>query len=229
MKIERPKKDARGTFEGLIWKSHNKKEHYQLVIENARIVCVKCHGGEWYLYIQHTGITKDVCDLNTQVIHQVKENCASWFKNTLSDELIEDYFSHNIMFDKEMGQVIRFKCLNDLSDVEPSVPVNLIITMKKIRFFKQKFVLEWDIDEIEVLDPCSIVDLDAVAPSDDEDIPMPTLEDVDAMKRTSVHALQDRKHTLETRLSHVEALLKKIGTASTLCDVIAVQDEVENL
>lgn len=229
MKIERPKKDARGTFEGLIWKSQTKKEHYQLDIKNAKIVRVKCHGGEWYMYIQHAGITKQVCDLNTDVIQQVKEHCASWFKSALSDELIEDYFSHNIVFDKELGQVIRFKCLNDLSDIEAGVPANIVITMKKIRFFKQKFVLEWDVEEIEVLDPCVIVDIENAAASDDDDIPMPTLEEIHNMKSNILAVLHGKKEELEQQLQMVSLLCERTSGALTLHDLIPVQDEVENL
>lgn len=229
MKIERPKKDARGTFEGQIWKSMSTKERYQIVMKNAKIISTKQNGDEWYIYIKCKEVIQDICDINDEVIDHVKKHCSSWFKSALSDDLIEDYFSNNLMYDKTHGQVVRLKCLNDLSEVENDECVTMSVVLKQIRFFKQKFVLEWDIDEIEGVDPCAIVDLDGDdESSSDEDI-VPVEEEIENIKAYAMNILKERTDELVRELERVRGLENKIAAVERLEEAVAVQDEVENL
>jgi hypothetical protein len=157
----------------------------------------------------------------------VKENCGSWFKSSLSDELIEDYFTSNIIYDKEMGQVIRFKCLNDISDLEQNVYVNVEMTLKKIRFFKQKFVIEWDIEEIEVMDQCAIIDLNEI--EELEDIPVPLVEEIEALKTTYKTHMEKKIIGVKCELAMLEKLVEKIGSVTTINDMITLQDELDKI
>jgi hypothetical protein len=226
MKIEKPKKNANGTYDGMIYKN-SKKEHVQLSISNAKVVKTRLHNSDWYLYIQHPSIAKQVSSINSEVIQIVKENCGSWFKSSLSDELIEDYFTSNIIYDKEMGQVIRFKCLNDISDLEQNVYVNVEMTLKKIRFFKQKFVIEWDIEEIEVMDQCAIIDLNEI--EELEDIPVPLVEEIEALKTTYKTHMEKKISGVKCELSMLEKLVEKIGSVTTINDMITLQDELDKI
>ena len=226
MKIEKPKKNANGTYDGMIYKN-SKKEHVQLSISNAKVVKTRLHNSDWYLYIQHPSIAKQVSSINSEVIQIVKENCGSWFKSSLSDELIEDYFTSNIIYDKEMGQVIRFKCLNDISDLEQNVYVNVEMTLKKIRFFKQKFVIEWDIEEIEVMDQCAIIDLNEI--EELEDIPVPLVEEIEALKTTYKTHMEKKIIGVKCELAMLEKLVEKIGSVTTINDMITLQDELDKI
>jgi len=226
MKIEKPKKNANGTYDGMIYRN-SKKEHVQLSISNAKVVKTSLHNSDWYLYIQHPSIAKQVSSINSEVIQIVKENCGSWFKSSLSDELIEDYFTSNIIYDKEMGQVIRFKCLNDISDLEQNVYVNVEMTLKKIRFFKQKFVIEWDIEEIEVMDQCAIIDLNEI--EELEDIPVPLVEEIEALKTTYKTHMEKKIIGVKCELAMLEKLVEKIGSVTTINDMITLQDELDKI
>lgn len=226
MKIDKPKKNGNGTYEGMIYKN-NKKEVVQLSISNARVVRTKLHNSEWYLYIQHPSIAKQVSGINSDVIQIVKDNCSSWFKNSLTDELIEDYFTSNIIYDKELGQVIKFKCLNDISDLEDHAYVNLEMTLRKIRFYKQKFVIEWDIEEIEIMDQCAIIDLDDA--DDMEDVPMPLGEEIEAMKTSCKEQLDLRIRTLQDELSRLQDLDKRVDCVANVADMMCLQDELDKI
>lgn len=226
MKIDKPRKDKSGTYEGMIYKN-SQKEHLQLSITNAKVVKTRLHNEDWYLYIQHPSIAKQVSSINSEVIQIVKDSCASWFKSSMSDELIEDYFTSNIIYDKEMGQVIRFKCLNDISDLDQNIYVNIEMTLKKIRFFKQKFVIEWDIDEIEVMDQCAIIDLDEMEELDD--IPMPLKEEIEALKTTYRTHLEERASEHKKHLSILSTLTDKVDSVNNINDMISLQDELDKI
>lgn len=226
MKIEKPKKNANGTYEGLIY-ANNKKQPVNLSISNAKVVHTKLHNEDWYLYIQHPSVAKEVSLINSEVIQNVKDNCSTWFRNALTDDLIEDYFTSNIVFDKDLGQVIKFKCLNDISDLESNTFVNLEMALKKIRFFKQKFIIEWDIEEIEVIDPYAIIDLDDA--EELEDIPMPMADEIESMKQASMEQLETRTRELNIEIDLLRNMMSRLKSVTSMKDMMCLQDELDKI
>lgn len=234
MKIIKPKKNANGTYEGLIYKNL-KKDLISLKIENAKIMALKVVQGDHYLFIKHKTVAKEVYDINSDVITNVKDNCHSWFRNGLSGELIEDYFTSNIIYDKELGQVIKFKCLNDLSDLQENTSVNISITLKNIRFYKQKFVIEWDIDEIEVIDQIALIDLED-ADSFSDDLPVPLEEDILSLKehylsiiKGELDKVENEKADILKRESILVGFSEEITQASDFSQVSILCDDLDKI
>lgn len=234
MKIIKPKRNANGTYEGLIYKNV-KKDLISLKIDNAKIMSVKVVQGDHYLFIKHKTIAKEVYDINSDVISNVKENCNAWFRNGLSGELIEDYFTSNIIYDKELGQVIKFKCLNDLSDLQENTAVNISITLKNIRFYKQKFVIEWDIDEIEVIDPVALIDLED-ADSYSDDIPVPLEEDILSLREHYLSLINDALEKVENEKADIlrrESILvgfsEKVGQANDFSQLSSLCNDLDEI
>lgn len=181
MKILKPKRASNGTYEGLIYKN-SKKDLVKIRVEKAIIVDIKQNkDNDYYLTLKQKSIAKDICVINEKIIDYVKENCGSWFKNNLSDDLIEDYFTSNILYDKDKGQLIRFKCTNDISVLSTDTSVNIVLSLKLIRFYKQKFVVEWEVEEIEIIDNLlfqSDIESDISEEINDDDIPTPDEEEL---------------------------------------------------
>ena len=234
MKIIKPRKNTNGTYEGLIFKNI-KKDLISLRIENAQIMAIKVLQGDHYLFIKHKTIAKDVYDINSDVISNVKDNCNSWFKNGLSGELIEDYFTSNIIYDKGLGQVIKFKCINDLSDLQDNSFVNISITLRNIRFYKQKFVIEWDIDEIEVIDKVTLIDLED-ADSFSDDVPSPLEEDIISLKEHYLCLIKDELSKIENerintlkREGILEGFSEKIKQAIDFSQVSILCDDLDKI
>ena len=230
LKILKPKRNANGTYEGQIYRNHN-KDLLNLKIDDAKIVSIKQHNEDFYLYIKHKTVAKDICDINSDIIATVKNNCKSWFKNTLSDDLIEDYFTTNIIYDKVLGQVIKFKVLNDISELQKDTTANISFTLKTIRFYKQKFVIEWDVDEVEISDSMCLVELGEDA--DEEDIPEPLAEDIISIKdhymgiiNNGLIRLRSEKGAIEDKEKALIALTEKIDAGNNLSEV---SDELDKI
>lgn len=215
MKILKPKRSSNGTYESLIYKN-NKKDIITLKIHKAFIIDIKqTNDHDYYLTLKQKSIAKDICIINEKIISYVKDNCGSWFKNNLSDDLIEDYFTSNIMYDKERGQLIRFKCTNDISILSTNTYVDITLYIKLIRFYKQKFVVEWEVHEIEVDDKSDklLIQSDIEDPDDSDDIddiPYPDDEELNkSMTETKTRYINLLNHEQLSIQKQISDLIEK--------------------
>lgn len=238
MKIQKPKRDVNGTYHGLIFKN-SKKELVSLHIKNACLEDIKEHASDFYLFIKHKNVAKEIYDINNDVITCVKENCASWFKTNLSDDLIEEYFTSNIIYDKNRGQVIKFKCINDLSELQSCANgktcAHITINLIAIRFYKQKFVVEWEVEEIDIVEDTEAKFVECDDTDDDEDVPVPYEEDIEALKQQYLNAatheltkIRDSIKKLKEREISLQDLSTKLSTAENFSQVSAACDNLDN-
>lgn len=119
-----------------------------------------------------------VYDLNSEIISQVKNNCSTWFNTNMNPELIDDYYTSTLIYDKTHGDLIKLKVLGE--ELFPSEllgsNLNVKLDAKQLRFYKQKFVLETAIDSYEVAN-----DVIEFSEEDDED-PYPSPMELKEMK-----------------------------------------------
>lgn len=239
MKITKPKRTENGTYEGSIFNVENgKKKPISIRLEKALIVAkYGKENGEGdlshYLVVKHKHGLKEVYDINEQVIHNVKENCATWFRNPLSNDLIEDYFTNNIIYDKKFGQVIKFKCMSDVEGLVSNMTVNIKITLKLIRFFKQKFDIEWDIEDAEVIEEkASFLLLDDASDntSDEDEDPCPcSSEEVDAIRNQHIKDAMERLSILRDEQENIEKLLKQLENVNSFVAVAKICQDLDDI
>lgn len=230
MKIQRPKKNANGTYEGAIFKNARKDE-VTLYLSRAIVMDVKKTGASEYYMTLKPGdkeSLKEVARLSAEVIAYVKENCALWFKNSLSDDLIEDYFTPNVVFDPEKGRVIRIKCTNDVSMLAPGTALNMVAALRRIRFYKQKFVVEWEVDEAEIIDKDVATQEGYDSDSDIED-PEPSAEELDALKKQYICESEKRLELLRGEMESLLEALDRLRHATTFPAVSAACDDLDKI
>jgi hypothetical protein len=235
--ISKPRKQENGTYEGKVYT--DKKKHVKLHINNALVIKVKSgNDNQNYMYLKERSIAKDLYDLNNQVVEQVKENCFSWFRIHLNEDLIEDYCSSCVMYDKKFGQVLKFKCLNDISNIPCETHVNVDITLVGIRFYKQKFVLEWNVEQVEQLCNMNISDLsdDDSIVDDEYEVPCPDQEELATLK-ASYFAEASRRcdnimvsiDELQKKRDSINLLLEELQSLSDFTKISRVCDELDIL
>ena len=246
MHISKPKRQENGTYQATIAQD-DKKSPIVLHIKQAYIFAIKEMKRDsknedepsYALQFKHHSIIDRLYDINQNVLDIVKAQCSSWFKTSLTDDMIDDYFVNNIMYDSKKGKYIKIKCVNDISEVPVNVMVNLQISLQYIRFYKQQFVLEWVIDEVEIIDGTTSTEHEDEV---DDDIPGPTEDDIHDIKariRKSsqcvldmIHqktvALQKYKDSISNRLAEIHAS-QDIHRVVALCDEIeSIQDDFSN-
>lgn len=237
MKITKPKKQDNSTYLSDI--TDDQKQEIRIRVPHAYIIDIKemkrdtknedetaCYA----LLFKNAGAVDKLCDINEQVIALTKKNCASWFKAALSDELIDDYFLSNIVYDNKRGQHIKIKCINDISQVPVRTLVNIEIVLQSIRFYKQQFVLEWIVDEVEIIDDKEHDD------EGDADIPSPSLEDIAHVKKSVLERVQQYIDAIDAEISKLQErrtpLLKvkaDIIESKDIDQVLNMADHVETL
>jgi hypothetical protein len=204
--IGKPRKHDKSTYSSNVyWETKNKFLTFE--ISNAVMCGFKRSGEDVYLFIKSKPHNNAFADLNSTVIDIVKANCEKWFSQALSPDLIEDYYSDTLVYDKRFGNLIRLKCLSANADdlIDGQVKCNVKVTLKSLRFFKQKFVLEWDLDEIEIQEQEVIANVE-YDDSEDEEIPMPDDEDMVEIRKDVKARCVTRIKDLEV---HLSSLLKQ--------------------
>lgn len=207
--ITKPKKRENGTYAGNIFVSE--KERYRLNAPNSVIVGEKgISEAEKYIYIKNRKINNAICDLNKAVIDVVKENCYSWFKNNINAELVDEYYTNTIVYDKKYGDLIRLKVIDLEHEVPLNQPVHLQLDLVNIRFYKQKFVIEWVLQEVRTstLDVRSLFDVEET--DSEEEIALPLSEDMMSICDEYKCVLSDRKAMLEEEKERIEHKLKEL-------------------
>lgn len=235
MKISKPKRHSSGTYEGNIYKNH-KKEFITLNIKRCRVIFTKNSNDDIYIYIKEPNIAKTICELTDKMMNIVRENISSWFQNMMNTDIIDDYFIPNIMYDKSFGQLIKFKVLNgmnELENIKKDKYISIDISLRKIRFFKQKFVTEWYVENIKEEDIFTDILVDNMDEFtyDHEDIPIPDNEEIETLKKHYIEKinnelssvkdkliiLNDRKDILVRSLTNINEY-DNFSNISILCD-----------
>jgi hypothetical protein len=229
----KPKKDGTTYFAQLMT---NKKKEIKYKLETA--VILPSSAGTT-LVIKHKPMCLYMADLNEHIINLVKDNCLAWFNNNMAIDLIEDYFVTPLKFHKQHGNVIKLKMQGaGLDNYDPDKKYNMMLVLKGLRFLKQKFSLEWEIREHERCMPndleFDLLDSDSIASEDDEELPEPIPDDVDAIKQDIVTHLsmlqtkvQDKIHGLGQVLEEVTQLLEESKNAESLETFTKIQDILE--
>jgi hypothetical protein len=211
--------------------------------KNACEICIKgatCIMSNNAVLIKSKSFMDFMSDLNEYVIDIVKQNCEEWFNNNMSLDLIDEYYSNPMKYDKVYGYVVRIKHEGDISQKQGKVNVRL--KLNGLRFLKQKFGLEWDVvsvtedmkrgfefDMVESEESMSDV-------ASDEDIPEPIPDDVSDIKNQYFTQLREIKKSLQTahenilaEIAQVDDALLQIENADNFKVLSKIYDSIENL
>ena len=176
---------------------NTKQEALEIKIDKALVVSVKPlqTRNENMLTIKvNNKLVKTFADLNYHVLETVKNKSQLWFKNNLNIELVEDYFSNLVHFDKKYGDVLKLKIIgNDeqfKSFLGQNVSINIIA--EHVRFYKQKFVIEFTIHDITVCKSTYALQ-ESEAEEEEEDLPFPSCDVILNMKEECLAKLEEQK------------------------------------
>lgn len=235
IKILKPRKQDDGTYfaEIALDKSKNK---YVLQTNSAYVRSIKQvikkesddEDSTYSLLLKQDNVVSKIYDLNEQVVTCVKENCMNWFKAKMTDALIEEYFVNTVTYDKK-GRFLKFRCVNDISSIPENTIVNIQISLQGLRFYKQMFLLEWVVEEVEIINDTSEESLE-----EEEDIPYPSEDDLKLIKDKYTQRLSgvinDLRHKivdLEKELNTLETTQKTIAKCKTIEDATTIFESLE--
>lgn len=226
--ISKPKKNENSTYVANVYKN-GQKEKLSLDISYAVPLYMKEMSEGSYVFIKCVTSNNLFYDLNEAVIENVKMNCGKWFNHSIEPSLIEEYYSNTLVYDKKHGIILRLKCATPESGerimqyAQKLCDISLHVT--SLRFFKQKYILEWYFNDITVT-KTEHVDNDISELEDDDcnedelEVPMPSHEELVQMKTEYLDVCKATKKALEQRISETEKKLSDFRNhLSDICSV----------
>ncbi len=222
--ISKPKKADNSLLCSIYTKS--KKDKPVITLNNLFIIGTKplLRRDEFFLYLKNKNYNDFMFDLNKHIVSIIREKSNVWFNSNLNTELIDELYTNTLIYDKTHGDIMRLKFVGDqehqLEELK-NKNINITITLNHIRFYKQNFVLECQLNNIEL----SEIFHEEVFHSD-EDVPSPTYEDIKYIKDEN---LQIIKRVLEELKENSRLLEHKILITETLKTELEKTMNIENI
>lgn len=224
--ISKPKKTDDSLF-GNISFEHNRLNIHFYNVEILKHKKIR-HMTNHYTVI-FLKVSKKVCEkmleFDNHCIDQVQQNISSWFSKALDENVIEEYYTSSVTINRSTGFVVKLK-LQGVDDVFECGKYDMIVSLKGLRFYKQRFIPEWEILSAKKMGEDflnSIVDEDEdpwqEATFEEDVLPEPNEEEILQI----VNGLKDRIHheknilvseykSLKTKISKYKELEEELNT-----------------
>jgi len=189
---------------------------FTIVFPMAVILCIKDTSNTLIIKSKDKTMTRYVDDLNEKILSIVKESSQHWFNTRIDDDLIDEYYISTLQYDKRKGETVRLKVKN-LDEIEEAKEFNgnvkLVLTFKHLKFYKQKFYPEFQIEFVELIEddghqnePLFQDDehLDEIF-VDEEEHPLPSYEEVMNMKDECLKSLKQTCDLLAEQMRDLES------------------------
>lgn len=230
--ISKPKKADNSLLCSIYYKS--KKEKPCITMKNMFVIGTKpmSHRNEFFIYFKNHQYNNFIYDLNKFLISIIKDKSSSWFNSNLNADLIEDLYTNTIIYDKHHGDIIRLKCVGEQEHIIEDIKnkhIDINITLNHIRFYKQKFVLECEINYFELSE-------DVFMNHYEEEQPSPTYEDIKQIKDENIKVidevlndLKEKLHSLEQKILITETLKSELVKTMDIANITKLYNELEKI
>lgn len=216
------------------------KDTFTLRLDNVSIVSIKDTSNTLILKCKDKEITKYMDDFNHKILEIVIKQSSSWFNTNIDNDLIEEYYISTLQYDKKRGETIRLKIKN-IDDIEEAKDINeyvsIVLSLKYLKFFKQKFYPEFQVELVEALEDSSNLEMysDDEFYGDEEEHPVPSFEEVMMMKEECLRTLRNKCDELTQKLCQIETeynenfeKLAKLDNCENLTDIITLCEIYSN-
>jgi len=230
--ISKPKKQEDSLF-GKITFGENGTSPLKLYLYGAQSLRHKAVGNYSMLYAKvPRGVLHALAEFDEQSKAHVRQNASQWFTKSLDENVIDEYYMSSLVTLPADGTVAKLKLVGDHQRFLEPGRYDLLLAVKGLRFFKQRFVAEWEIAAVKSLGDdlvnSFVEDEDEDASADEEaaSLAEEVLPAEDDLASIGAH-LQE---TIEARLAplqrEVSRLLKLRSDLESNTKCVAVLDRI---
>lgn len=244
--ISKPKKTDDSLFGKISYDQHQLNVHFynSVVVKHKRIK----HLTKFYTVLI-LKVPKKQCkamvDFDNHCIEQVKSNIGGWFSKALDENVIEEYYTSSVILSKNDGPLIKIK-VQGCDDLLESTKYDLVISLKGLRFYKQRFIPEWEIVNLKQVEDDFINSIQSDEENTWEDelvednvVPEPDEETLNQISEAILNKLNDNINTVLHKQRRYEQKIESTKqTISYFNDIInkvknnrfnlSILDEVSN-
>lgn len=192
----------------------------------------KAVGAYTVLYAKvHRRVLRALAEFDEHAKEHVRENAARWFTKSLDENVIDEYYMSSMVTLPADGTVAKLKLVGDELHVLEPGRYDLLLRVKGLRFFKQRFVAEWELVAVKRLGDdlvSSFVEDEEEDESPDDlvgegESAMPTEDDLASISAHLQEAIEARLAPLQRE---VQRLLKLRSELEQNTKCVAVLDRI---
>lgn len=144
--INKPRKQQESLFGKVFYQESEPLYVYFYNIQFLKQKSVRHHEGSYQIfYIKGSSSqTQKLAELDEFCKEHVKENAARWFSKGLDENIIDEYYTSSLNLSPKDGLVMKLKVTGSLETFDDK-RYDLLLRMKGLRFYKQRFVSEWEL------------------------------------------------------------------------------------
>jgi hypothetical protein len=239
--IQKPKKHQESLFGKIVSGEDN---NVSLFFYNVRIVKhkrVSHHDGAYtVLYLKVSkDILRKVIEFDDFCKEHVRMNATRWFSKSLDENVIDEYYMSSIVMSPTDGCLVKLK-LKNAEDLLKIMRYDVLLAIRGLRFYKQRFVAEWEMSSVKLLEN-DFVGSYAEDSGDEEDqfscdgIDVAT-EDLDAVAKdlllriaAEMRLLENKIKPMDVKLQSFDALYKQLSDPRVLKTVTMLDNIAEEL
>jgi hypothetical protein len=158
-------------------------------------------------------ICKKLIEFDQQCITHVKQNVGGWFTKLLDENVIEEYYTSSVSLDQN-GFIIKLK-IQSSDTILLKGKYDLKLMAKGLRFYKQRFIVEWDIAEYKQLDIDFINgfedDISETWELSDTDDITPSCDDLDEIYNNLFNILKSKSDKINNNIATAQHQLDIIN------------------
>lgn len=204
------------------------KSPFVVTLDKAQVLTIK--------ETSNTVILKSKCsvrymdDLNDKIIDIVKQNSSNWFSTSIDNELIDEYYISTLQYDKKRGETIRIKVRNidEIIDKQISGHVKLVLVLKYLKFYKQKFFAEFNIESVETTELCNDVFLDDDC-EDDQEYALPSYEEIQVIRMDCLQKLYTFRNKILEQMEQCQTQSQKLDDAIENLEMCTDMNQITEL
>lgn len=188
-----------------------------------------------YYTVLFVKVKKPMClrilEFDNHCIQQVKDHISSWFSKALDENVIEEYYTSSIHLSKTNEYIFKLK-LQGSDDIIENGKYDMVITLKGLRFYKQRFIPEWELVTIQPVENDFLNSID----TDDENwedqliednvIPEPDYEELALIKDNLEQQIVLKKNDIEQIYNRIRAEMEE--TAEKLRHIDNLRSKLQN-
>ena len=193
IEFTKPQRNDPAMYACQIYNNENScKKIVKIEFKNVKIVGFSLKNN--VISLKNTSMHRFMFDLNAHVTNTVKKNYNAWFVNAMDLDLIDEYYSNTLSYDKQHGDIIKLHNVGAFSDSLKGMlnkTCNIRVSFNKLKFFKQKFYLECSI--IAATPSTSMIKDEDMDHLSDDETPEPPFEVLQTLKQSFLEKLQAKQ------------------------------------
>lgn len=230
--IQKPKKHQESLFGKIV---SEEESAVSLFFYNVRIVKhkrVSHHDGAYtVLYLKVAkDILRKIIEFDDFCKEHVRMNASRWFAKSLDENVIDEYYMSSIVMSPTDGCLVKLK-LKNTDDLLKTMRYDVLLAINGLRFYKQRFVAEWEIGSVKLLENDFVGSYAADdSEEDDEDGVDVAAEDMNAIADDLLLRISTKMRSFDEKLRHLDAFHKQLSdplVVKTVKMLDNISDELE--